>query len=124
MFEAYYLLEARGLIQARPRSGYYVNALRSAGANEPTTAQPAAQSSHVEISELVFQVLGDAGAEAMVRLWHDVGDFGQYSNEGFDTQFAPELAQRYDRICSLNPDVLLGHLELSQRIQTAREEIG
>ena len=36
----------------------------------------------------------------------------------------PELAQRYDRICSLNPDVLLGHLELSQRIQTAREEIG
>ena len=27
VFEAYYLLEARGLIQARPRSGYYVSAL-------------------------------------------------------------------------------------------------
>src|SRR3954451_12366023 len=41
-------------------------------------------------------LLDEAGADAMVRLWHDVGDFGQYSNEGFDTQFAPELAQRYD----------------------------
>ncbi|MCU1376626.1 MAG: hypothetical protein JWO68_3912 [Actinomycetia bacterium] len=35
-------------------------------------------------------------ADAMVSLWHEVGDFGQYSNEGFATQFAPELAQRYD----------------------------
>jgi hypothetical protein len=41
-------------------------------------------------------LLDDAGAEAMVRLWHEVGDFGQYSNEGFDTQFAPRLGQRYD----------------------------
>jgi hypothetical protein len=41
-------------------------------------------------------LLVDGDAEAMVRLWHDVGDFGQYSNEGFETQFAPELAQRYD----------------------------
>jgi len=39
------------------------------------------------------------GAEAetqMTALWHDYGDYGQYSNEGFDTGFAPELAQRYD----------------------------
>lgn len=28
VFEAYYLLEARGLVQARPRSGYYVNAIQ------------------------------------------------------------------------------------------------
>src|SRR3954468_8670063 len=41
-------------------------------------------------------LLADDVADAMVRLWHDVGDFGQYSNEGFDTQFAPDLAQRYD----------------------------
>jgi len=35
-------------------------------------------------------------ADAVVRLWHDFGDYGLYSNEGFDTGFAPELAQRYD----------------------------
>lgn len=45
---------------------------------------------------LLDPLFDDTVAEAMVRLWHDVGDFGQYSNEGFDTQFAPGLAQRYD----------------------------
>jgi len=41
-------------------------------------------------------LLSDAEAEDVVRLWHDFGSYGQYSNEGFDTQFAPELPQRYD----------------------------
>src|SRR3954470_3934399 len=35
-------------------------------------------------------------ADAVVRIWHDFGEYGQYSNEGFATQFAPELPQRYD----------------------------
>jgi hypothetical protein len=41
-------------------------------------------------------LLSDDDAESMVRLWHDHGTYGQYSNEGFDTAFAPELSQRYD----------------------------
>ena len=41
-------------------------------------------------------LLTDAAATAMVELWHDYGGYGQYSNEGFDTNFAPELSQRYD----------------------------
>jgi hypothetical protein len=41
-------------------------------------------------------LLADEGAEAMVELWHGFGVYGQYSNEGFPTAFAPELAQRYD----------------------------
>lgn len=60
VFEAYYLLEARGLISARPRSGYYVTARRMPAHNEPQTSQPPAQSTAVEISDLVFQVLGAA----------------------------------------------------------------
>lgn len=35
----------------------------------------------------------------------------------------PELARRYERITSLNPDVLLGHLELAERIQRALEAV-
>jgi DNA-binding transcriptional MocR family regulator len=68
VFEAYYLLEARGLIQARPRSGYYVNALRAPRADEPATAQPAAASTPVEISELVFEVLGSTRQAGVVPL--------------------------------------------------------
>lgn len=41
-------------------------------------------------------LLSDDAAEQMVALWHSYESYGQYSNEGFDTAFAPELAQRYD----------------------------
>jgi hypothetical protein len=36
----------------------------------------------------------------------------------------PEHARRYDRACSFDPEVLLGHLELSQEIRSAREALG
>ena len=41
-------------------------------------------------------LLSPEEADEVVRMWHDFGSYGQYSNEGFDTQFAPELPQRYD----------------------------
>lgn len=45
---------------------------------------------------VIDPLLGRDGAGAMVELWHRFGSYGLYSNEGFDTAFAPELAQRYD----------------------------
>ena len=57
VFAAYYLLEARGLVQARARSGYYVNALPQPAQAQPGTALPSPQSTPVAISELVFEVL-------------------------------------------------------------------
>ena len=56
VFQAYYLLEARGLIQARPRSGYYV-ASGAAGVSAPEPSRPSGEQQDVEVSELVFQVL-------------------------------------------------------------------
>jgi hypothetical protein len=41
-------------------------------------------------------VLSDDEAQKMLDLWHAYESYGQYSNEGFDTEYAPELAQRYD----------------------------
>ena len=57
VFAAYYLLEARGLIQARARSGYYVKALPLPTQAAPGTASPGQQSTAVAISDLVFEVL-------------------------------------------------------------------
>jgi len=68
VFEAYYLLEARGLVQARPRSGYYVNAPRQPVQAEPLIAPPAPQSTRVEISDLVFEVLGSTRQFEVVPL--------------------------------------------------------
>ncbi|MCE3263620.1 MAG: GntR family transcriptional regulator [Pseudoduganella sp.] len=56
VFQAYYQLEARGLIESRPRSGYYV-APRRVAAPEPEVSRPDAASTLVDVSELVFQVL-------------------------------------------------------------------
>lgn len=68
IFEAYYLLESRGLIHCRPRSGYYVNVQSRPQSPEPTTAQPATDSTSVEISDLVFEVLGSTRNQELVPL--------------------------------------------------------
>lgn len=72
VFEAYYLLEAQGLIHARPRSGYYVSTRLPATAEarpaEPLPSQPANTSTGVAISDLVFEVLGLARDRHLVPL--------------------------------------------------------
>ncbi|MFM0626955.1 aminotransferase-like domain-containing protein [Paraburkholderia xenovorans] len=57
VFRAYYLLENRGMIKARPRSGYFVS--RTANELPRQTSGPTVQSGTkpVNISELVFEVL-------------------------------------------------------------------
>ncbi len=60
VFQAYYLLESRGLLRAAPRSGYFVAA---PAAPLPARSQPPAEARPVEVSELVFQLLG-GGSQA------------------------------------------------------------
>lgn len=58
VFQAYYLLEARGLIIARERSGYFVS---GGTVGIPSSPEPIAQANEeltqVDVSELVFEVL-------------------------------------------------------------------
>nr|WP_090439593.1 GntR family transcriptional regulator MpaR [Pseudomonas benzenivorans] len=58
VFQAYYLLEDRGLILARPRSGYFVREYAQRPLPEPEIGVRQAQTSEVDVSELVFSVLG------------------------------------------------------------------
>ena len=67
VFEAYYLLEARGLIEARPRSGYFVSHTVN-WQQEPESSRPLTKERAVEVSELVFQVLGHAKNRALVPM--------------------------------------------------------
>ncbi len=67
VFAAYYLLEARGLIRARERSGYYVTAgARAALPELDAASSPDADSAPVDVSELVFSVLESARARDVV----------------------------------------------------------
>jgi DNA-binding transcriptional MocR family regulator len=67
VFQAYYLLESRGLVRAVPRSGYFV-AARPPGAllPEPQTSQPQSGSQPVEINELIYACLGTARVRDIV----------------------------------------------------------
>ncbi|WXL27975.1 GntR family transcriptional regulator MpaR [Ectopseudomonas mendocina] len=58
VFQAYYLLESRGLIVARERSGYFVREHAQQPLHEPEISSKQAQTSDVDVSELVFSVLG------------------------------------------------------------------
>jgi len=58
VFQAYYLLEARGLIRARERSGYYVASGAHHPPPEPEIARlPPPASLTVDVSERVFSIL-------------------------------------------------------------------
>lgn len=68
VFQAYYRLEEKGLVRARERSGYYV-----AGTGLPSLAEPGRGGAprapaKVDISSLVFSVLGAAQDEHIVPL--------------------------------------------------------
>src|SRR5688572_11887943 len=64
---ALYLLEDRGVVQARPRSGFYVSAHgRETAIPEPT--RPPASAAPIDVSELVFEVLGSIRKRNVVPL--------------------------------------------------------
>src|SRR6185369_3298890 len=55
VFEAFYLLQARGLIESRPRSGFFVRATPQLAPVRTVATPP--RSRPVAVSELVFEVL-------------------------------------------------------------------
>lgn len=69
VFQAYYLLEARGLISARERSGYFVT---GGAPHLPQLPEPDihrnSEAAPVDVSELVFEVLESTRARKVVPL--------------------------------------------------------
>jgi DNA-binding transcriptional MocR family regulator len=61
---AYELLEARGLLESRARSGFFVTGPRSVPGAVAKTRRP----EHVDVSQLVFQILEGTRARATVPL--------------------------------------------------------
>ena len=65
---AYYLLEARGVIEARPRSGFYVRTALPAALPEPEISAPSLDPAQVSVRDLVTMVLRDALNPKLVQL--------------------------------------------------------
>jgi DNA-binding transcriptional MocR family regulator len=69
VFQAYYQLEARGLIRARERSGYYVaTGVRQLPPEPDSSSQPGDRSVSLDVSELVFDILESTMVRDVVPL--------------------------------------------------------
>ena len=68
VMQAYRLLEDRGLIEARPQSGYYVRARRWSPPPEPEMSRPAPRAVDVRVGDLVLQVIKAAHNPGLVPL--------------------------------------------------------
>jgi DNA-binding transcriptional MocR family regulator len=69
VLEAYYLLEAQGLIEARPRSGFYVRTDLPHDMPEPEISSPEPDPTEVSMRELVTRVvLADVSDPNLVQL--------------------------------------------------------
>jgi DNA-binding transcriptional MocR family regulator len=66
--QAYYLLESRGLIEARPKSGYFVRARLGQSLAEPEMTHPVGQSTQLQVSDFIFQILDSVKDPAVVPL--------------------------------------------------------
>jgi DNA-binding transcriptional MocR family regulator len=68
VLQSYSLLESRGLIEARPQSGYYVSSRIGQRLPEPETSSPRADPSHVSLHELVMMLMRDSANPELVQL--------------------------------------------------------
>jgi DNA-binding transcriptional MocR family regulator len=68
VLQAYQVLENRGLIEARPQSGFYVRVPRWTPAPEPEISQPARSSRRLNMGGLVMEVVGALNRPGLVNL--------------------------------------------------------
>ena len=68
VLQAYLLLEGRGLLEARPQSGYYVCHPTSGHLPEPEASTPGLDPSHVNLHDLVMMVMRDSLNPSLAQL--------------------------------------------------------
>jgi len=75
-FQAYYHLESKGLIEARPQSGYYVRYSPQHTLNIPMVARPAEEVVPVSIDDMISSVYNDLRSDKLLNF-----SIGAPSNE-------------------------------------------
>lgn len=66
-FQAYYHLESKGLIEARPQSGYYVKFSPQHGREEPTCCKPVDEAVPVSLDEMISSVHADLRTRSKIH---------------------------------------------------------
>src|SRR6185369_8286258 len=66
-FQAYYHLEGKGLIEARPKSGYYVRFNHKRFPEMPNQVTPQSISHEVSVNEMIASIYGDIAADNVIN---------------------------------------------------------
>jgi DNA-binding transcriptional MocR family regulator len=66
-FQAYYSLESKGLIEARPQSGYYVKFSREHTLDMPKTCRPPEDANPVSVDDMIHSVYTDLNNEKILN---------------------------------------------------------
>jgi DNA-binding transcriptional MocR family regulator len=118
VIRAYLLLESRGLIESRPRSGYIVrvaaDSARGQGAPELRISQPIAVSAQVDVSRLVLSTLRSIGADHAMPLGSPYPDPKLFPFDKIN-RYAYEIARRKTR-WSVTDELPPGNPELIRQI--------
>jgi DNA-binding transcriptional MocR family regulator len=112
--QAYYLLESRGLIEARPKSGYFVRARLGHRLHEPEMRHPIGNSTELQVSDFIFQILNSVRNPSVVPLG---SSFPSPYLFPFDKlgRFLGQAARKFDPISTVT-DLPPGNEELRRQI--------
>ena len=112
--QAYYLLESRGLIEARPKSGYFVRARLGQSLPEPEMTHPVGGSTQLQVSDFIFQILDSVRDPSVVPLGSSFPSPYLYPLEKLG-RFLAGAARRLDPLATVT-DLPPGNEELRRQL--------
>ncbi|WP_043742333.1 MULTISPECIES: PLP-dependent aminotransferase family protein [Thauera] len=112
--KAYHLLESRGLIEARPKSGYFVRARLGHKLPEPEMTHPVGGSTALQVSDFIFQILDSARDPSIVPLGSSFPDSRLFPLERLG-RFLAAAARRLDPLATVT-DLPPGNEELRRQL--------
>ena len=112
--QAYYLLESRGLVEARPKSGYFVRARLGRNLPEPEMSHPLGGSTQLQVSDFIFQILDSVRDPAVVPLGSSFPSPYLYPLDKLG-RFLANAARRFDPLATVT-DLPPGNEELRRQL--------
>jgi len=114
-FQAYYFLEGKGLIEARPKSGYYVRFSNKRFPGLPSMIQPQSTSGDVSVKEMITSIYSDiAASQNVINLALAVPDISLLPAAKLNKSVTHALRRHKDHCISYEDPQ--GNLELRKQI--------
>jgi len=113
-FQAYYHLESKGLIEARPQSGYYVKYSPVHPLNVPTTCAPPDEAVSLSVDDMIASVYHDLRSDKLLQFSVGAPDVSLLPAAKLNKAVVQALREAGD--CCLNYEHVQGNVLLRKQI--------